>query len=128
YGDVRRSTSTAKIEQIRHRVVRRHEQQPISWGASLAARNRGADDRFLSSALVDIPPGQTTKNDGLPHGFWKVSTRHARVRAPQRCSNPSLRIWLVALLLLFVSVMKGQKPMHTNRLAREKSPYLLQHA
>src|SRR5437773_2938796 len=27
---------------------------------------RGADDRFLSSALVGAPTGQTTKNDGLP--------------------------------------------------------------
>src|SRR6478752_7137527 len=34
----------------------------------------------------------------------------------------------LALLLLFVSLSKGQKPMHTNRLAGEKSPYLLQHA
>ena len=34
----------------------------------------------------------------------------------------------LALLLLFVSTSKGQKPMHTNRLAEEKSPYLLQHA
>ena len=30
--------------------------------------------------------------------------------------------------LLLVSLTKGEKPMHTNRLAREKSPYLLQHA
>src|SRR5689334_17065199 len=30
-------------------------------------QRRGADDRFLSSALAGAPSGQTTKNDGLPH-------------------------------------------------------------
>ena len=49
---------------------------PKSWRAvRLSSLPRRADDRFVSSALLELPPGQTTNGDGLPHFGQKMSRR-----------------------------------------------------
>jgi uncharacterized protein YyaL (SSP411 family) len=58
------------------------------------------------------------------------STELAEVRRSGRGgkSYNALMLRYIPLLLLLIAAAPTTKPLHTNRLAKEKSPYLLQHA
>src|SRR5205823_717263 len=67
-----------------------HAQHVPGHRAAYLSRNRGADHRFLWSALLVSPRGQTTKNDRLPHGF---RSQRRVSPAPDWILAPSFRSW-----------------------------------
>ncbi|XP_023692632.1 spermatogenesis-associated protein 20 [Paramormyrops kingsleyae] len=103
-----------------------------AWALSLHINSRAATQNFnkIFSRLEKIPVAESSRDvGGFPLPPRKTCPSPGNVRTPQHCSRTTC---IVGLCMASGGDAQNSRPGHSgryiNRLSKERSPYLLQHA